>query len=344
MDSLTQIVLGAAVGEAVLGKKIGNKAALWGGILATIPDLDVFANFFLSELGGLMFHRSFTHSISFSVIFAPVFAWLIYKILYKEKQDTYKGWLKLAFWALFTHPLLDCFTNYGTQLFYPFSNYRVALSSIFIVDLVYTLPFAVCLIIALFLKRESVWRMRWNKIGLVYSTLLLLFTLVNQASARSAFKIQLHEKGSSVERMTIQPFPFNMLWMCVAEETNGYQVGYHSVLSDVSDIQFRFIPKNHTLADSFANPETMKKLAWFSDNYYVLEQRSKDTLVWHDLRFGLLNMDVADTTKPAQFTFSAFLPNKKGADIHQVPPPSDFSGKEFKDYLNAFWKKSWAIR
>jgi inner membrane protein len=44
MDSLTQIVLGASVGEAVAGKKIGNKAMLWGAIAGTIPDLDVLLN------------------------------------------------------------------------------------------------------------------------------------------------------------------------------------------------------------------------------------------------------------------------------------------------------------
>ena len=41
MDSLTQIVLGAAVGEAVLGKKVGNKAMFYGAIAGTVPDLDL---------------------------------------------------------------------------------------------------------------------------------------------------------------------------------------------------------------------------------------------------------------------------------------------------------------
>ena len=47
MDSLTQIVLGAACGEIVLGKKIGNRALLFGAIGGTIPDLDVFIGRFL---------------------------------------------------------------------------------------------------------------------------------------------------------------------------------------------------------------------------------------------------------------------------------------------------------
>ena len=41
MDSLTQIALGAAVGTAVLGRKVGARAALWGAAVATLPDLDV---------------------------------------------------------------------------------------------------------------------------------------------------------------------------------------------------------------------------------------------------------------------------------------------------------------
>ena len=49
MDSLTQAVLGAACGEAVLGRKIGNKALVWGAIAGTIPDLDVVAQVFLSH-------------------------------------------------------------------------------------------------------------------------------------------------------------------------------------------------------------------------------------------------------------------------------------------------------
>jgi inner membrane protein len=46
MDSLTQIVLGAAVGEVVLGKKIGNRAMVWGAVGGTIPDLDVLGGLF----------------------------------------------------------------------------------------------------------------------------------------------------------------------------------------------------------------------------------------------------------------------------------------------------------
>ena len=72
MDSLSQIVLGAAVGEAVLGRRIGNRAMIWGAVAGTIPDMDVLGKYFLSELDNLAFHRGISHSLLFSVVGAFV--------------------------------------------------------------------------------------------------------------------------------------------------------------------------------------------------------------------------------------------------------------------------------
>ena len=68
MDSLSQIVLGAAVGEAVLGKKLGNCAMVWGAVAGTLPDMDVLGQFFLNELDNLAFHRGISHSLTATVL------------------------------------------------------------------------------------------------------------------------------------------------------------------------------------------------------------------------------------------------------------------------------------
>ena len=135
MDSLTQIILGAAVGEAVLGKKVGNKAMLYGAIAGTIPDLDIFASYFTDTVSALEFHRGFTHSIFFSVVFASIFGWLISKIE-RRSIASWKDWSLLMFWGLFTHPVLDSFTTWGTQLFRPF-EIRLAFKNIFVIDPIY---------------------------------------------------------------------------------------------------------------------------------------------------------------------------------------------------------------
>ena len=78
MDSLSQIVLGAAVGEVLLGKKIGNRALVLGAIGGTIPDLDVIANPFLSPMQALDFHRGISHSLLFSLVAPLIFGGICY--------------------------------------------------------------------------------------------------------------------------------------------------------------------------------------------------------------------------------------------------------------------------
>lgn len=80
MDSVSQIVLGAAVGEVVLGKRLGNKAMLWGAVGGTIPDLDVITKPLMTEVESLAFHRGISHSILFAVLAGLLFGWLIYRL------------------------------------------------------------------------------------------------------------------------------------------------------------------------------------------------------------------------------------------------------------------------
>ncbi len=80
MDSLTQITLGAAVGEVVLGKKAGNRAMVWGAIAGTIPDLDIFANFVTDPASALAYHRAFTHSLTFSFVTPIVLGFIVHRL------------------------------------------------------------------------------------------------------------------------------------------------------------------------------------------------------------------------------------------------------------------------
>src|SRR5688572_7534584 len=100
MDSLTQMVLGAGVGEALLGKKAGNRTILWGAIIATVPDLDVIPANFMSDVDGMHFHRGFFHSLLFFVIASPLFGWLLDKLYSKKLQTTWWEWTSFSFWVL----------------------------------------------------------------------------------------------------------------------------------------------------------------------------------------------------------------------------------------------------
>ena len=81
MDSLTQAALGAAVGESVLGKRIGGKAAVLGAIIGTVPDLDVLLMPFYDGLEKISVHRGYSHSILFCLLGAFLFAYILSKLL-----------------------------------------------------------------------------------------------------------------------------------------------------------------------------------------------------------------------------------------------------------------------
>jgi len=103
MDSLTQIVLGAAVGELAQGKKLGNRAMIWGAIAGTIPDLDVFVGkLYKDPVDELAFHRGISHSFFFALTFSMVLSYLTYWLYDK---GTYK---KLGFAYTFVSVLLIC--------------------------------------------------------------------------------------------------------------------------------------------------------------------------------------------------------------------------------------------
>ena len=176
MDSLTQLTLGAAVSEAMIGKHSGRKAAAWGAVLGTFPDLDVFIPMG-DPISDFIYHRSFSHSFLFLGIMAPVFAWLICKC-HKGEQSLRKRWLWVVLAVFYTHILLDSATVYGTQIFWPFTSYPVSIGSIFIVDPLYTLPLLTGGLIYL-IKRHS-WAYQANSLGLILSSSYLIWSLENK--------------------------------------------------------------------------------------------------------------------------------------------------------------------
>lgn len=288
MDTFTQMTLGAAVGEVMLGKKVGNKAPLWGAIVGLVPDLDVLAGPFMDTVSGIAFHRGFTHSVTFALLFAPLMGYLIFK-LYKNRAGNWRDWTILTFWATFTHPLLDNFTGYGTQFFWPFSNYRIALNTISVIDPLYTLPLLMSIIFVLFLRRTSKKRRFLNYMGIIVSSLYLLLTIGNKIYIENVFKKQLDEANIAYTRIQTSPTPLNnLLWRGVAEGANGFWEGYYSLFDGSNKIKFEYIEKNHHLLEGFYHQPTIRKLIWLTNDYYAMVWKN-GSLYLNDMRYGRMN-------------------------------------------------------
>ncbi len=329
MDSLTQIVLGAAVGEAVLGKKVGNKAPLFGAIAGTIPDLDVLARFFVDTVTATEWHRGFSHSILFSILFAPLFGWLVWKMLRKE-EATWRDWTSLFFWGLFTHPILDAFTTWGTQLFWPLKT-RLAFQNIFVIDPLYTIPFLVFLILAMRQKRTAKKRRRLNNLGLLVSSGYLLLTLLLKGFAHRAFTADLEKQGIVYTEISTRPTPFNsILWTANIDTEDAYLIGNYSFF-DSKPIQFNTYPKNHEILGDLVTKDKVKRLITIAEGWFTINETEGD-LYFNDLRFGLMSMEKNES----KFAFTYKLePGKMGVKVTESPKvPSDANA-----LFSSLWKR-----
>lgn len=331
MDSLTQIVLGAAVGEVVLGKKVGNKAMLWGAVAGTIPDLDVLTRFFTDTVTAIEWHRGFSHSIFFSIVFAPVLGWLVWKLTQKS-EATFNNWSWLFFWGLFTHPILDAFTTWGTQLFWPFKT-RFAFQNIFVIDPLYTLPFLVFLILAMFQKRTSSKRRRYNQLGLIVSSSYLLLTLLLKGIAYTKFTDSLEARNISYQDIDTRPTPFNtILWTANINAGDAYLIGNYSFF-DSKEIEFTSYPKNHGLLGDLETKDKVVRLIDIAEGWFTVTEK-EGTLFFNDLRFGLISLDPAEE----QFVF-AYRLNVENEIVKVTEEPK--YNTDGKKLFSALWERIW---
>lgn len=286
MDSLTQIVLGAAVGEATLGKKVGNKAMLWGAIAGTIPDLDVVGRMFLDDITALEWHRGVSHSLVFSLIAAPILGWLLHRFHRNRKNEaTTKQWSWMFFMALVTHPLLDCHTTWGTQFFWPF-DLRIAYNNINVVDPLYTLPFLALLLVALFTRRGTEKRSKRNKLGIIISSAYMLVTIVLKGVSYQTFKHSLDEQQVEYSSISNRPTMFNsLLWTANVETKDSFLIGYHSFFDKDNHVHFTGHVKNQQMIDSIRQEPQIARLLKITKGWYVVREKD-DTLLLCDLRFG----------------------------------------------------------
>ncbi|AFL81109.1 putative membrane-bound metal-dependent hydrolase [Aequorivita sublithincola DSM 14238] len=327
MDSVTQIVLGAAVGEAVLGKKIGNKAMLLGAIAGTIPDLDVIANYFTDTVSALEMHRGFTHSIVFAVVFGLLFGWLL---SLWDKRASFKEWSWFWFLCFVTHPLLDAHTTWGTQLFWPL-DLRLAYKNIFVIDPLYTLPFLVFLILAMFQKRGSIKRRKFNNLGLIISSAYMLLTLILKGITYYKFENALKNQNIAYSEIQTKPSPMNtILWTANVETEDAFLIGDYSFF-DSKPIQFYANPKNHEALGDLRENEKVNRLIKITQGWYTISEKPEGIYL-NDLRFGKISVD----PNSDKYAFS-FLIEKVGDDVKITEEPKEV--REGGKLLLDLWKR-----
>ncbi len=285
MDSITQATLGAAVAEAGMGgRRLGNKAILWGVALGTLPDLDVVVYPWLDHIERLEWHRGWSHSLFVMAAASPFFGWLISRI--HAGRVTARRAALTVFAIFFTHTLIDVFTVYGTMVFAPFSDYRAGWNNVFIIDPLFTAPLILGILIAFFSKNSPRLRVWANTAGLLLASLYAAWSLGAKSVAESRMRENLASAGIETRRFISSPTPFNtLLWRGLAERENDFVITYHSLLDPDAPPTFDLIPKNHKALAPIANSRAAQRLAWFSDGFYSVQKTDRGWLL-SDWRFG----------------------------------------------------------
>ncbi|MBI6952334.1 metal-dependent hydrolase [Pseudomonas sp. B21-023] len=313
MDSITQAVLGAALQGAVLGRIQGRRSLIYGAALGTLPDLDVVIRY-ADPVSQMTFHRGFSHSIFVLTGLALLLAWLV---AWRWPGRGYTpGRLFLAFWlALVTHPVLDAFTVYGTQLFWPLHLTPESWAAVFIIDPVYTVPLLLAVGYAAIrgLKGRAT-AMLCLALGL--STLYLGFGLAGRMAAEQRFHLALQAQGVEASEVRAVPIAFNsLIWRVLAKTPDGdYYEGVSSGF-DREPPEMLHQSRNLEAAKVLAGSPLYERLRWFTDDWLRYDIMG-DSLVVTDLRMGM----------PGNYSFRFEMARRDAAGQWTVIQPRGWIG------------------
>ena len=342
MDSLSQIVLGASVQGAILGKYQGRKAYLYGAMLGTLPDLDVFIHYG-DPISNMTYHRGFSHSLIVLTAVGLAGAWLISRYHQWRNMPLPYSTKRLALamtLALTTHPILDSFTVYGTQLLWPLQESLTltpfSIASVFIIDPLYTIPLLIAMIIGFIKGRQlSVF-----KTGLLanYQRLAVWMLIISSGYLMLSIGLKYYAQDQAEQTLaaanidnitrikTMPVLPTILMWRTVAEDEQNRLIEIRGSVLDSRLPEYRYLTQYDHSTVLKANLPTASRpyadrLDWFSGDWTGYRTQKLDSpqfkakttqLVVDDLR-----MMAGDT---AYFSFVLALKAKKNEEWQAITP------------------------
>ena len=282
MDSASQFLLGACISGATLGPRIGARALLVGGLVATLPDLDSFIPMG-NDIDNMTYHRGFSHSVLVQTAVAPAIAYALTRLV-RDLRDAVRPVLLTVWLCLVTHSILDALTTYGTQIFWPLEvGPPAAWPAVFIIDPVYTLLLLTGALCFWLMRGNPRRGLAVNRALLAASTVYLGLGLAGNAVVRA--KAEAHPELRDM-RVFVQPSPFNILfWQVLAVDETHYVTGLASPLSACPLADLARHPRLADAPHGFQPSPSVRRLEWFTDGFYTYQDRGGSIAIV-DLRIG----------------------------------------------------------
>jgi len=330
MDSLTHLFVGGAIAAAIAPASQRRAALLAGAAINSLPDLDVLPLLLSDDpVIRMVWHRGATHSL----LLLPLVAWALWA-WFRRRDGRVAQAPRRWFWifqaGLLSHPLLDAFTVYGTQLLWPLPAPPAMWSSLFIIDPLFSLCLIVPCVIAWF-ARERLLVQRALVTGLALAVAYLGLSQLAKFRIEADAERALAARGLQDAPRFSVPMPFNiLLWRVVAMTPDGFLEGERSLVADRGPMQFRAYPSDVAALAAVRDYRGVERLLWFNHGFVKAQQRGA-LLVLSDLRMG---------AEP-DYSFRFAVARREGRQWREMRPEQLRWPWEARRRLDAMWRRIW---
>ncbi len=308
MDPISHAVFGATITQAIRWKKYWNRATIFGGLVAMIPDIDIVVQYipWLNPLWASFFHRTMTHSLLFVLCLAPILARLM-RYLFSKRPIPRRSLALMGVVTLSSHIFLDLCTTYGIWLFWPFIDYGYELNIISVVDVFFSIPLWLLLLVWMWInyrKKNKKKHDRIRYLGVIYATSYLVMMGYTQQSLKASMRDDMQMAGIKYERVfaspqLLQPF----LWYGIVELFDGsYKVLHTSVFDKKPRIYQNVYWYHSENAYQSRQNKRVAELEARSHGRYVYEKVWSETY-FIDIRFPKTLWWSTSKVQPSPFVY-----------------------------------------
>ena len=288
MDPLTQGIVGTTAAQTVTKHNNFFLASLVGFLAGMAPDLDVLIRSQNNPLLFLEFHRHFTHSLLFIPAGALLCSIIFYFLFTKKFGMSFKLTFIFSLIGYSTHGLLDSLTSYGTQLYWPFTNERVAFNLVSVIDPLFTIPIIIFASLAMYKKSKL-----YTVYALVWILIYQLVSYVQKQRAEDYIYEHALRSGHEVQSVVAKPsFGNIVVWKVIYSTQNMYHVNAIR-LGLIPELYLgQPISKLNTTQDfpwldsTSQQAKDLEKFRWFSNGYLAVDK--DDENIVYDIRFSSL--------------------------------------------------------